>query len=205
MPGLFGIDFVWCYAPSAEAPRLVEVLALRDVQASVAQPVPHAAFVAQRKTSDHGQRRLAGYMAPLLPDHQHDLALIVEFVRYFWPHDRLVGSDQRTREAAKQIGILWRVPPILVFGTSVRIVDADADIFFGRQDRRQHLDVLDLIIGAAGGRRARLRQRLRPKEIEQGRVLSELAAEIDNPAVGHRPITRAAAGFEACKFHGFYL
>src|SRR5947207_15369510 len=107
-------------------------------------------------------------MAPLLPEHHHDIALLVEFVRYFWPHDRLVGSDQRTREAAKQIGILWRVPPILVFGTSVRRVDADADIFFGRQDRRQHLDVLDLIIAAAGGRRARPRQRSRPTEMERG-------------------------------------
>src|SRR5947199_9779035 len=102
MQRLCGIDFVCGHDPWAEAPRLVEVFALRDVQASVAQPVPHTAFVAQRKTSDHGQRRLAGYMAPLLPDQQHDHALIVEFVRYFWLPVWLVRYDQRSIDSTKE-------------------------------------------------------------------------------------------------------
>src|SRR5262249_9821766 len=80
-------------------------------------------------------------------------------------------------------------------------VDADADVFLGRDYRRQHLDVLDLIVRPAGGCPARLRQCLRAKDIEQGRTLSELAAKIDDPAIDHHAIAGGAAGSEACKFH----
>src|SRR5258708_22941520 len=201
MQRLCGIDLVRGHDPWTEAPGLVEVLALRDVQSAVAQPVPHAAFVTQRKTSDHGERRLAGDMAALLADHQHDLALVIEFVRYLRPHDRLVGSDQRTRKAAKQVGIFRCLPGVLVLAASVGIVDDDADVFFRGEYRRQHLDVPDLMVGPAGGCRARLCKCLCAKDIEQGRILAELAAKIDDPAVGHRAIAGAVAGFEACKFH----
>src|SRR5262249_61956202 len=108
-------------------------------------------------------------MAAFLADHQYDLTLVIEFIRDFWPHDGLVGPDQRAREAAKQIGIFRRLPAVLVFGTSVGIVDADADVFLRRDYRRQHLDVLDLIVLAPRRFRAPLRQWLSAKEFEQPR------------------------------------
>src|SRR5262249_59896626 len=40
---------------------------------------------------------------------------------------------------------------------------------------------------------------LRAKHVEQRRILGELAAEIDDAAVGHRAVAGAAIRFEACK------
>src|SRR5260370_12083673 len=56
--------------------------------------------------------------------------------------------------------------------------------------------------GRGGGWRGGVGERLRGKDIEQGGTLSELAAKIDDPAIGHHAIADATAGFEACKFHG---
>src|SRR5262249_17700518 len=94
--------------PRAETAGLVEILSLRDVQRAVTQPVAHAAFVAERDAADPGKRVLARDMPAFLADHQHDLALVVEFIRYLRPHDRLAAADERSWEAAKQVGIFRR-------------------------------------------------------------------------------------------------
>jgi hypothetical protein len=141
-------------------------------------------------------------MPTFLADHQHDLALVVELVRHLRPHDRLAAADQRGRKAAKQVGIFRRIPAVLVFGAAVGIVDAHADVLVGRQNRRQHLHVLDLITRPSRRRRARLRQRLRAKHVKQRRILGELAAEIDDAVVGYRAVADAAIRFEGCKSHG---
>src|SRR5712691_8012443 len=77
---LAGIELVGGHDPGAEAARLVEILALGDVQRAVAEPVAHAALVPEREAADHFERALARDVAALLADHQYDLALVVELV-----------------------------------------------------------------------------------------------------------------------------
>src|SRR5215831_7467331 len=102
MQRLCGVELVGGHDPRTETAGLVEVLSLRDVQRAVAQPVAHAAFVAERDAADRGKGVLARDMPAFLADHQHDLTLVVEFIRYLRPHDRLAAANERSREAAKQ-------------------------------------------------------------------------------------------------------
>src|SRR5262249_14792559 len=108
-------------------------------------------------------------------------------------------GDERAREAAEQVRVFGRLATVLIFGVALRIVNADADDLFRRQDRRQQLHILELIIGSTTRRRARLPDRASPEHIEQGRVLRQLLAEIDNACVSHRAVAHAAIGLESCQ------
>src|SRR5262249_56971266 len=116
-----------------------------------------------------------------------DLALIVELGGDFRPHDRHAGADERAWEPAEQVRIFRRLAAVLVFGGTLRIVDADADDLLGRDERREELHILDLVIGLAGHGGARLADRPRPGHIEQRRGLRGLSAQdhdaaLDDPA-----------------------
>src|SRR3984957_8008909 len=63
-----------------QASRFVEVLALGDVELTVAQPVAHRAFVAERVAGDVARGVLLRDVAPLAADHHGDLAFIVELL-----------------------------------------------------------------------------------------------------------------------------
>jgi hypothetical protein len=58
-----------------------------------------------------------------------------------------------------------------------------------------------LVVGRSRRRRTRLHERICAQEIEQRRILRELAAEIDDAGLGHRTVAGAAIRVEACKFH----
>ena len=199
MQRLVGVEVGGGHDPGAEAAGAVEILALGDVERAMAQPIAHAALVAQRQPADQAECLLLRDVAAFLADHQHDLALVVEFLRHFWTHDRLLVANQRGREAAKQVRIFRRLAAVLVLGAALGIVDADADDFFRREQRRQHLDIFDVVVRLPGRRGARLGERAAAKHVEQGRIFRESFAEIDNAAVGHHPVAHAAVCLEGCQ------
>src|SRR6516164_7136732 len=203
MQRLYRVELVCGHDPGADAARAVEILALRHVERTVAQPVAHAAFVAERDAADPCERTFARDVAPFPADHQHHLALVVELVRDLGPHDRLPAADQRGRKPAEQVGIFRRLPAVLVLGAAVRIIDADADVLVGGKNRWQQLHVLERMIGRSARHGARLRDCLRAEEIEQRRIFRQPAAEIDDAGAGHRAVAGTAVCPETCKSHGF--
>src|SRR5262249_29597295 len=117
---------------------------------------------------------------------------------------RLAVPDERAGKAHEQVRIFRLLPVVLVLGVTVGVVDADADDLFATRQRRQKRDGVERVIGLAGRSLARLADRIRTKQVHQGRIFLQLATEIDHAAVGHRPIAGAATHLKSCKTHGIH-
>src|SRR5439155_2521291 len=110
------IAFVRRDDPRPDAARAIEILALRNVELAVVQPVADAALVAQRHAEDVVPGALARDVPSLFADHDHKLAFIVELFGDIRLFDRLTGADDRGGVADKQARILRQVRIILVLG-----------------------------------------------------------------------------------------
>ena len=113
--------------------------------------------------------------------------------------------DQRAGRAHEQARILRPASePSPIFLVAVGVVDADADDFFRRDHRRQHLHLGERIVGANAGRPGSGPRRVRRRAAL--RAASGSAA----PAAGRDPRRRrrrgsegrAALDLKACELHG---
>ena len=97
--GLVEIDLVGRHQPRADAAGRIPILALRDVELAVANPVADGALVAQRRAGDMVERLSCAIRRPAAADHQRDLALIVELLgfRRHAESDRWCGPSEPAR------------------------------------------------------------------------------------------------------------
>ena len=182
-------------------PRGVEILALGDVELAVPRPIADGAFVAQRQAGDHGERAVLGHVLAVAADDDRDLAFVVELLGDFRPHQILPRSDQRIRRAIEHARIFRSVGDVIV-RPAVGVVDADAEDFFRRRERRQQLDFVKRHVGAhPGGGRRRLVEGLRAKHLAQRLEAVQPRAQIDDALAGDRAETRPAAQGVTGKAH----
>src|SRR5262249_14796474 len=148
-------------------------------------------------------RALARDVAAGAADHQRDLALVVELLRHLRPHQRLAVRDQRVGRAIEHAGILRHVG-IVEIEIAVGVVDADAEDLFRRHQRRQQLDLGERVVGPyAEQRSARLMQRMRPQQVDQGRVpRAEAEAQVAHAVAQYRAIARSPAHIVTGEPHG---
>ena len=76
--GLAWIEFVGRNEPRAGAARAIEILALRDVELAVPQPVAQRSLVAERQPGNVLVGAFLRDVAPLTSDDDQDLALVIE-------------------------------------------------------------------------------------------------------------------------------
>jgi hypothetical protein len=82
-------------------------------------------------------QRVGGRDAPAsLADHEHDLAFVVELLRFRRIPDRLEMADEAARRSHEDAGVLRRFGAVLVLGIAIAVVDTDADDLLGIADRR---------------------------------------------------------------------
>ncbi len=90
--------------PRAQARRVGEILA-RGEMAGVAHPVPGAAVHEAGIAGDVGHRVAGRDVAAAVPDHDRDLALVVELLAVRRDDDGRVVGDETVREAAHQVRV----------------------------------------------------------------------------------------------------
>src|SRR2546423_2479961 len=100
-------------------------------------PLARSAFVAERIAGDVFVRFFLSNLAPFLADHQRDLALVIELLRYARPHQWLARADERARRAEEHAGIFRLGGAVLVLLVAVGVVHADAENLFRKQDGTQ--------------------------------------------------------------------
>src|ERR1700722_12494776 len=122
--------------PWAEASRGIEILALRDVELGMSHPIADGALVAERDRCDVIERVALRDMPAGLADHEHQFAFIVELGGCLRPYQRCFVADKRTRRGEEHARIFWRVRTVFIFGVAIGGVDANADDFLRRWNRR---------------------------------------------------------------------
>src|ERR1700722_13296385 len=132
--------------PWAEAPRGIEILALRDVELGMSPPIADGAFVAERDRCDVIERLALRDMPAGPADHEHQFAFIVELDGCLRPYQRCFVADKRTRRAEEHARIFWRVRAVFIFGVAIGVIDANADGFFRRRNRRPPCNGLERMI-----------------------------------------------------------
>ena len=126
----------------AHGRRTVPVLALRDIELGVPDPVADGAFVAQGDSRDMVPGIGFGDATPGPPDNNRNLALIVQLLRFRWPHEVVAMANEARREPDEERGIQLRCLSVLVLGIAVWEIDPDADDLAGGAKRRQQLHLI---------------------------------------------------------------
>jgi hypothetical protein len=149
-----------------------------------------------------GDNRGRGPSAALPPDHHGDLALVIELLGHFRTHQRLPGTDERAGVAVEHAGIFRHVG-IVEIGVAVGVIDADAEDFLGRQQRRQQLDLRQRKVGPHPRQhRPPLGQGIRTHEIDEAREpRPEPHPEVHHAFAHDGAETRPPVGDVTCKTH----
>src|SRR6202035_1305424 len=82
-------------------------------------------------------------------DAEHHFTLVVELGGRARTYQRRVVADEGTRRAQEHARKFRGVLAVFIFRVTVGIVDADADDFFRRGDRRQPGDVVQRVVRRA--------------------------------------------------------
>src|SRR6185436_4026871 len=93
-----------------------------------------------REAGDMALRRLFRNAPASLPDHQDDLALVVELLRFGRAEQFLAVADKRAREAREEARVLRLVGPVLVLRVAIAVVHAYAKNLLGVRNRQQEAD-----------------------------------------------------------------
>ena len=143
------IELVAADQPGAERARVCEILTLCDIKLGVSQPVPNRTFVHDRCAGDVLVRVSLRNTSPGFADDQHDLAFVIELVRFWRVQYRLLVTDQRFAAAHEHARVLGQGAAVLVLRIPVRVVHADADDLFRVRDHRQKFEAVQRKIEAA--------------------------------------------------------
>src|ERR1700722_17429265 len=193
--------------PWAEAPRGIEILALRDVELGMSHPIADGAFVAERDRRDVIERVALRDMPAGLADHEHQFAFIVQLGGCLRPYERCFVTDKRTRRAEEHARIFWRVRAVFIFGVAIGVIDTDADDFFRRRNRRPPCNGLERMIRRKSrGVLDKSGQCVSGDDLSQGRkLLAPACGEVDHAAIGHGAVSGGAIdgeGGNAGRDHG---
>src|SRR5215471_11210436 len=132
--------------PWANRAGLVEILARRDVELRVAQPVAYRALVHAGDACDVPQRLRGWNAAPPLANHNRDLSLVVELRRLGRPKQRSSVTHQRVASAHEDAGIARPLGSVAVLLVPVAIVDPHADNLLRRGHGRQENNLIQRVV-----------------------------------------------------------
>src|SRR5690606_18556924 len=144
------------YHPWANRSACVKVLALRDIEFAVLDPVTHGAFIHAGQAGNITFGFFLRYTPATLTDNDGDFALIIELGRLRHRTDNwLTMAHQGRWEPRKYAGILRRGRAVFVFFIPVAVVHTDADDLARHRHRRHKLHIIKRIVDRGIPRRRR--------------------------------------------------